>query len=323
MRIGTLFRLFRLSWNLTIRRFAALVDMPYSSLSALENGWLPPTPQSVDRLVRYIATFQPEIVVNRWHRFLAYQYTREYIFRVSADLQSLFPFCLAAAAVLRALFSNFAMKETFPEPRFIDLIPISANQDFTHPGRREDMEKERTFFLTHLIQEALSNTEPIKPLSQLLDFPPRVKFAAWILHDTSTFIRERDAYRFPLTEPPKRIQKILAGLPPVSGRKPRTVSELLFLLKPTEKGLPEWVPSPFSALDLLLLLADSIHLNPLQPGALTVVLPLENRYVRITAYTPPSLGFIKFPGVDFGEPYLSEETIPRSNTDSALDQDAT
>jgi len=323
MKIGTLFRLFRLSWNLTIRRFAALVDMPYSSLSALESGWLPPMPQSVDRLVRYIATLQSDTDVNRWQQFLAYQYTREYIFRVSANLQSLFPFCLAAAAALRTLFSNFTSKETFPEPRFIDFIPISPNLDFPHPEKREDMEKERTFFLTHLIQEALSNTEPIKPLSQLLDFPTRVKFAAWILHDSDTFIRERDAHRFPLTEPPKRIQKILAGLPPVSGRKPRTVSELLVLLKPTEKGLPEWVPSPFSALDLLLLLAESIHLDLLQPGVLTVVLPLENEHVHITVYNPPSFGFIKFPGVDFGEPHLSEETVPRGNVKSVLNQDAT
>nr|WP_134642944.1 helix-turn-helix transcriptional regulator [Ammonifex thiophilus] len=290
----------RLSLNLPVRRFAALLGMPYSSLSALEVGWLPPTPPIVDRLLRHIPLPGAEPDTGVWRQFLVHQCVRETVFRAAA---SHFPLCLAAAGLLRSLFSSLVSGD--PElrhMRFTDLI--SALPPVRHDVRGDE---ELAHLLMLLIRRALGDGAGSgKPPSRLLGFPELVKLAAWVLYDADTFISQRDAHRFPLTEPSKRTQKVLSGFP--FKRKPETVSELLSFLRPVgDAGLPKWVPSPFAALDLLLLLPENVHLDPLRPGTLAAVLALRDRRVRITAHAPSF--FAEFPAVGFGGPYLLEETF--------------
>lgn len=309
MRLGSLIRLVRTADHRSLRRFASSLDLPFSTISALEAGWLPPGEVAVDRLVRYLAlTAREPQVLTRWHQFLASQYTREYVFRVTCDTYSNFPLTLAGAGVLKAFLDLDSYAYDFPGHFLrMALPPDKASWVLQNFGPRE-LESQCAFFLVITLRESMAQADaPTEVPARWLAPEARFRLTMWLLHDHGGLIRLRDAHRFPLTQPPKRIQKILSDLlGPVSARDFSGFYHLQSYL--AEPGIPDWVPLPFLALDLLLLLADRVILDPLVPGRMTVeLLSQSGKRKQVVAYHPPH---VRFPGIDPGAPSLEIVDLP-------------
>ena len=200
MRIGTFFRIIRITGNYTLRKFSSLINLPHSTISALESGWLPPTITSVSSLQNYLSILSPPDSFEIISRFLNNMFLREYAFRLCTDN----PFCpisWCSVGVLNAFLDQEkdAYKESTDWPGdFIRLVL----PDYLIP-KKHSSERDIESFLYSYIYSLMGEKFKLTPI---LDTDIKFKMTV-LLAKNMTFIEPKNARYTCLTQPPSRVKK--------------------------------------------------------------------------------------------------------------------
>lgn len=264
MRVGSYLRLIRLADNLSLRKFAAHLDIPSSTLSALEQGWVPPTTITINALFKHLETIKPP-AFHSIKSYMSKQLLWEYSLRLTGD-SLLASLCLNASGVVSSFLDR-------------DL------QEYDTPTSIWRLERE-VVTLKRLFFED-------KSLPHSLTAESQVKLLSWLLADEGAFVKVQDTSRFSLTKPSKRTKGWLQFMGPVPARQPKTIKGILALLDKTDLL---YVPDPFLALDIILTVCTRLEINPLNPGeVVSYVLSHSGNTMRVEAFHPLSSDL---PGVE-------------------------
>lgn len=294
MRVGTFCKILRNSSNLPLRKFATLINLPHSSIAALESGWLPPTTNTIAALLNYLSLNEPK----KFHclaQYIGNCFLKEYAFRLSAD-NPFYPISWCSLGVLKAfLDSKYTHKDPSWPGDFIRIIlPERLLPSENDPKKEVDLIMYS--YLWSLINDDIFEYSA-------LTTETKFKIIVWLSKEMR-FLKPGEAYLDRLTQPPPRIKKILDSLPPRFARVAWTFGHFIELITQDQ---PDRVPDAIGALDVILLLCDRVELNPLNPGEITAYLTSHTKkQKKVISYYPPQ---VSIPEVFYSEPYLQIEDI--------------
>lgn len=267
MRIGTLCKIFRNSKNLPLRKFAALIGLPHSSIAALESGWLTPTANTVAALLNYLSSQEPK----KYHclaQYIGNCFLKEYAFRLSADN----PFCHISWCAIEVLKAFLDSKYAHKAGDFVKIILpegllLSEN----------DPKKKNLLFHSYLWSIISDDIFRYSALSTETKFKIIVCLAKEM-----RFLKPEEAYFGRLNHPFTRKYSVFP-----SPRITRSFGQFVDLVK---QDPPDWVPDIFNALDIILLLCDRVELNPLNPGEVTAYLTSHSKkQKKVRSFYPPRI----------------------------------
>ncbi|MGE5484636.1 MAG: helix-turn-helix domain-containing protein [Ignavibacteriales bacterium] len=249
MRVGSIVRLIRLSLGSPLRGFAKHTGIPHATLSAIESGWVFPTPEHLRRVSR---TGTPWATDPLLADYMWGQMNRERVLRQLHD-PPIYPLNLVARRLLRDFLDDppipitddyFEMILSKPQPPACTVLRCDSHVAST---------------LQTLIRQDLQQHGHITPLTKLRLVFWRGEYWVWV--------RPEDAHQYRLTQPSPKASRLWSAVTTEISRVSYTPSNLVERLT---KNPPDMVPDSFAALDILLLLSTAIHLDPLKPGELGV-----------------------------------------------------
>jgi transcriptional regulator with XRE-family HTH domain len=268
MRIGTLCKIFRNSKNLPLRKFAALIGLPHSSIAALESGWLAPTANTVAALLNYLSSQEPK----KYHylaRYIGNCFLKEYAFRLSADN----PLCHILWCAIEVLKAFLDSKYTHEAGDFIKIILPER----LLPSEK-DPKKEIDLIMYSYLWSLINND--IFEYSALTT-ETKFKIIVWLAKEMR-FLKPEEAYSGRLNQPSTKKYSVFP-----SPRICRSFGQFVDLVK---QDPPDWVPDVFTALDIILLLCDRVELNPLNPGEVTAYLTSHSeKQKKVRSFHPPRI----------------------------------
>jgi len=294
MRVGTFCKIMRSSTRTSLRKFASLINMPHSTIAAIESGWLPPNPTTVFSLLDYLSIYDTP-KTHSLTKYVGAIFLKEYAFRLYADN----PFCpisWCSSGILKAfLDSEYSPQDSsWPESFVKQILPEQLVPEGNDPKREVD------FTICSYLWSLIRN-DTLK--YSCLSIETKFKLIVWFAKEMH-FIKPEDTRRHYLTQPPSRIKKILDSFPPVVSQVPWTFGHFRELIS---ERLPSRIPEPFSALDIILTIGERVELNPLNPGEITVHLTSHTqKRKKVTCFYPPS---VTIPEVYFSEPLLQIEEM--------------
>jgi DNA-binding XRE family transcriptional regulator len=271
-------KIWRHSEDKSIRDWAEILHVPFTTLSAVETGRAYPSMQIVSAFSAFLS-LSPKEMYKIANRLLFETYEKETMFRLIAA-NPFVPLSLCALMVYYDFFNSVDQSEKL---QYTIISKFSKINSFNIEDIFNEKRGRNSFLVEVYLQSKL-----FKDLNEFGELSSDLKVLLLLYFTKGLYlIKAGDVLRYRLTEPPPK--RILHFLPPVVARRNLDLLDVLNVAKKKPVNQIEYVIDPYFSLDILLTMCSNIIIDPLKPGVMTVY---YQNYAGIsrscTVYYPPN-----------------------------------